>query len=150
MTYDAMAIIRSIMDGSAKGEPPPFSTHLGLDKTLITVRAEVGEIDMDWHIAPQLCLRDGFVQGGMINVVADIGQSFAFWSTSVEPESYSTTDFHTRFIRPIMAGSTIRLENRVINRSRRTGTIETRFVDLATGKFHALVSGGWVLASRAL
>jgi acyl-coenzyme A thioesterase PaaI-like protein len=150
MAYDVMAIIRSIMDGTAEGEPPPFSAHMGLDKTLITVRADVGEIDMDWHVAPELCHRDGFVQGGMINVVADVGQSFAFWSTSIEPESYSTTDFHTRFLRPIMAGNVIRLENRVINRSRRTGTIETRFVDPGTGKIHAVVSGGWVLANRSL
>lgn len=150
MTYDVMAIIRSIMEGTAEGGPPPFSIHMGLDKTLITVRAEVGEIDMDWHVAAELCHRDGMVQGGIINVVADSAQSFAFWSTSKEPESYSTTDFHTRFIRPIMAGSTIRLESRVVNRSRRTGTVETRFVDPATGKIHATVSGGWVLVNRDL
>jgi hypothetical protein len=28
--------------------------------------------------------------------------------------------------------------------------IQTRFVDPATGKIHALVSGGWVLANRNL
>jgi uncharacterized protein (TIGR00369 family) len=139
MAYDAMQIIQSIIDGTADGEPPPFNARLGLDKSLVFTHAEPGRIHAEWRVSSDLCHRDGFVQGGIIGVVADVAQSFAFWSTSQQNESYSTVDLHTRFIRPILADSTISLDSEVMNRSRRTAVIETRMTDKVTGKLCAIV-----------
>jgi uncharacterized protein (TIGR00369 family) len=150
MTYDVMPIIQSIIDGTAQGDPPPFSVRLGLDKSLVFTKAERGEIHAEWHVDPEFCHRDGFVQGGVTVVVADTAQSFTFWSTSQQEESYSTVDFHTRYVRPIMAGSCIDLVSTVLNRSRRTAIIETRMTDRATGKLCAVITGGWTVAARDL
>lgn len=150
MSYDVIPIIQSIIDGKAEGDPPPFSTRMGLDKSLVFTRATPGEVHAEWHVDAELCHRDGFVQGGITVVVADTAQSFAFWSTSQERESYSTVDLHTRFIRPIRAGAIIDLVSRVTNRSRRTAVIETRMTDRATGKLCAVITGGWTVAARDL
>lgn len=149
MSYDVIGHIQAIIDQpKGKGEPPPFAVHMGFSDSITYTRVAVGEFDLEWRIEPYLCHRDGFVQGGIVGVVTDMAQSFAFWSTSNAPETYSTTDLHIRFTRPIIAGTLMRVESRVLNRSKRTGVIESRVVNVETGKLHAVVTGGWVLMAR--
>ncbi len=123
---------------------------MGLDKSLIFTFAEPGRIHAELTVDADLCHRDGFVQGGITVVVADTAQSFAFWSTSQKDKSYSTVDFHTRYIRPIMAGSVISVTSDVINRSRRTAVIETRMMDKERSKLCAVITGGWTVTQRDL
>lgn len=148
MSYDVIAMIQAIIDGTSPGGPPPFARTMGLDQNLRFTEVSHGRFVMIWTIGADLAHFDGFVQGGIVNVVADTGQSMAFWSTSVEDESYSTADFSTRFFRPMKMGNSFRVESLVINRSRRLGIVETRFTGVDDGKLYAMVTGSWMLAKR--
>ncbi len=148
MAYDAIAMIQAIIDGETPPRPPPFVKTMGLDKGVRFTEVDRGRFVLIWTISEDLGHHDGFVQGGIVSVIADNGQSMAFWSTSTEPESYSTADLATRFFRPMQAGKSFRVESVVINRSRRLGVVETRFTGIDDGKLYALVTGSWMLTKR--
>jgi uncharacterized protein (TIGR00369 family) len=148
MDYDAIAAIQAMIDGKSPSRPPPFVKTMGLDKSVRFTEVSSGRFVLIWTIGEELGHHDGFVQGGIVSVIADNGQSMAFWSTSTEPETYSTADLSTRFFRPMAAGQSYRVESIVINRSRRLGVVETRFTGLDDGKLYALVTGSWMLTQR--
>jgi uncharacterized protein (TIGR00369 family) len=148
MAYDAIAMIQAMIDGTTPPRPPPFVRTMGLDKGVRFTEVSLGRFVLIWTIGEELGHHDGFVQGGIVSVVADNGQSMAFWSTSTEPETYSTADLSTRFFRPMATGKSYRVESIVINRSRRMGVIETRFVGVDDEKLYALVTGSWMLTKR--
>jgi acyl-coenzyme A thioesterase PaaI-like protein len=52
---------------------------------------------MAWTVEAHLTHSDGMVQGGVVNVIADTGQFFAYATSSTEPEMFSTAEFTTRF-----------------------------------------------------
>ena len=151
MTHDPIPVIQSIIDHPEVSDgAPPFTRRMGFDEYMRFTRVAVGEFDLEWTVEQELCHVDGFVQGGITVVVADVAQSFAFWSTSTTPEAYSTTDFHTRYLRPIRAGRVVGVESRVNNRSKRTAAIESRFINSETGKLLVIVTGGWLVVERNL
>jgi len=128
---------------------PPFVRGMNL-KGLLFKRVAVGEFDMEWTVDPHLTHYDGMVQGGIVNVIADTGQSFAYGSTSTEPDSFSTAEFTTRFLRPMKSGDVIDVLSKVINRSKRLGIVETKFINQETGKLCAIVTGSWMNVVRDL
>jgi uncharacterized protein (TIGR00369 family) len=148
MSYDAIAMIEAIIDGRIPPRPPPFAKTMALDHGTRFTEVSHGRFVLIWTISPELAHHDGFVQGGIVSVVADNGQSMAFWSTSTEPETYSTADLATRFFRPMKAGQSFSVESKVINRSRRLAVIETRFTGVDDKKLYALVTGSWMLTKR--
>ncbi len=148
MSYDVIATIQAIIDGTSPGQAPPFAQTMGLNMDMRFTEVSHGRFVLVWTIGKQLSHHDGFVQGGIVSVVADTGQSMAFWSTSTEAETYSTADLSTRFFRPMKVGESFRVESIVINRSRRMGVVETRFIGVDDGKIYALVTGSWMLAKR--
>ncbi len=147
---EAVTQIQALIDADADPEQaPPFVR--GMDLSGVVFKSvEVGHFVMEWTIDAHLTHFDGIVQGGVVNVVADTGQSFAFWSTSTGPEMYSTYEFTTRFLRPMKTGDVLEVSSEVVNRSRRVGVIETRFVNRDTGKLCAMVTGSWMLTDREL
>ena len=148
MEQDPIAIITSIIDGTVEGGgPPPYVEGMRLQGMVFT-GVEKGKFSLEWTPEMHHCQYDGIVQGGVVNVIADTGQSFAFWSTAEGTESYSTAEFSTRFFRPIKAGEKMIVDSVLLNRSRRLGVIETSFVHAETGKLHAKVTGSWMLAKR--
>jgi acyl-coenzyme A thioesterase PaaI-like protein len=149
MTPKVIEILQRMIDAPDPARAPPYVAGMGFADTVRFIHVEVGLFVLEWDVTMAVCHNDGIALGGVINVIADMGQPNAFWSTSTERESYSTADFHTRFYRPIKAGQTIRVENRVINRSKRIGVVESRFIG-PEGKLHATVSGSWMLTKRAL
>ena len=138
------ALIDSPGDAS---EAPPFVR--GMDLSGVVFKSVVVEkFELEWTVDAHLTHYNGIVQGGIVNVIADTGQSFAFWSTSTSPEAYSTAEFTTRFFRPIKTGDVLDVISTVINRSRRLCVIETRMVNRETGKLCALVTGSWMVVNR--
>ena len=103
---------------------------------------------MQWTIDPHLTHYDGMVQGGIVNVIADTGQSFAYATTSSTLQMFSTADFMTRFFRPMKTGDLIDVSSVVINRSRRLGVVESRFTAHDSGKLCAVVTGSWMVVNR--
>ena len=151
MEFDVIKKIQGMIDApDLSNGPNRLVRKMGLDKHLRFTRVAFGEFDLEWRVDPELCLGDDFVQGGVVGVVADMAQSFAFWSTSKGPESYSTSDLHIRFIRPITAGKVMLVASKVMNRSRRIAVIESSVTNVETGKLHAVVTGGWMVADRNL
>lgn len=126
---------------------PPFVQGMDLTGLRFT-RVSPGQFDMVWTIEAHLTHYDGMVQGGIVNVIADTGQSFAYSTTSKEMEAFSTADFVTRFIRPMKTGDVIEVNSEVVNRSRRLGIVETRFINQQTGKLCVTVTGSWMIVNR--
>ncbi|MEP2101638.1 MAG: PaaI family thioesterase [Parasphingorhabdus sp.] len=153
--FDPIANIQMMMDNAPVSdgqEPdmsmaPPFVRGMNLSGLKFT-RVSAGEFDMVWTIGQHLTHFDGMVQGGIVNVIADTGQSFAYSTTSQKPEAFSTADFATRFFRPMKAGEIIDVRSQVVNRSRRLGVVETRFINQQTEKLCALVVGSWMIVNR--
>ena len=147
---EALQNIQMMIDGPADpAEAPPFVRGMDLSGVSFT-KVAYGHFEMDWRVDAHLTHYDGIVQGGVVTVIADTGQSFAFYSTSLEPEAYSTSEFTTRFIRPIKVGDTIHVVNEVVNRSKRLCIIETRMYNRETGKICAMVTGTWMIVAREL
>lgn len=67
---------------------PPYVRGMGLFG-LVFKAVSYGRFDMEWTVAAHLTHFDGIVQGGIVNVIADTDQSFAFYSTATSDESYS-------------------------------------------------------------
>lgn len=130
-------------------QAPPFVRGMDLSGVVFKSVA-FGRFGLEWRVDAHLTHYDGIVQGGVINVVADTGQSFAFWSTSAGPESYSTSEFTTRFFRPIKTGDVLDVTSEVVNRSRRVCVIDTKMVNRETGKLCATVTGSWMIVNREL
>lgn len=155
--FDPVANIQAMIDMDTPmidGKPdmsmaPPFVRGMDLTGLKFT-RVSAGEFDMEWTIDAHLTHYDGVVQGGIVNVIADSGQSFAYATTSKQMEMFSTADFATRFFRPMKSGDVIDVKSHVVNRSRRLGIIETRFVNRETGKLCAVVTGSWMIVDRDL
>ncbi len=145
---EALRNIQQMIDGPANpDEAPPFVRGMDLSDVVFK-SVEFGRFELEWTVGAHLTHYDGIVQGGVINVIADTGQSFAFYSTSTEQETYSTSEFTTRFLRPIKADDVIVVSSEVINRSKRMCIIDTRLVNKATGKLCAMVTGSWMLVNR--
>ena len=146
-----IAMIQAMIDAPPGDleQAPPFVR--GMDLSGVVFKAvEYGRFDIEWTVAAHLTHFDGIVQGGIVNVIADTGQSFAFWTTSEEPETYSTAEFTTRFFRPMKTGDVIEVISKVINRSRRLCVIESEFLNTKTGKLCATVTGSWMVTAREL
>lgn len=142
--------IQAMIDGPPDlSQAPPYIRGMDLSGVVFKAVAS-GRFDMEWTVDAHLTHYDGIVQGGVVNVVADIGQSFAFWTTSTGPEAYSTSEFTTRFFRPIKTGDVLDVGSELINRSRRVCVLETRMVNKVTGKLCAIVTGSWMIVNREL
>nr|WP_070959143.1 PaaI family thioesterase [Hyphomonas sp. Mor2] len=147
-TVDPITHIQSMIDAKPDiSQAPPYVRGMDLSGLKFTAVAP-GRFEMEWTVGEHLTQYDGFVQGGVVNVIADSGQSFAFWTTAKEDEAYSTAEFTTRFFRPMKAGDEIKVVSEVINRSRRLGVIESRFENMETGKLCAVVTGTWMPTKR--
>jgi uncharacterized protein (TIGR00369 family) len=147
---EALRNIQQLIDGPADpAEAPPFVR--GMDLSGVVFKAvSFGRFELEWTVGAHLTHYDGIVQGGIVNVVADTGQSFAFYSTSVEQETYSTAEFTTRFFRPMRAGDIIEVVSKVLNRSRRMCVIETKMTNKESGKLCAAITGSWMVVDREL
>ena len=153
--YDPIASMQAMIDMEPPmkdGKPdmsmaPPFVRGMNLTGLKFT-GVSPGEFDMEWMIEDHLTHYDGVVQGGIINVIADTGQSFAYGTTSKRMEMFSTAEFTTRFLRPMKAGEMIDVKSHVVNRSRRIGIVETRFINRETGKICAMVTGSWMVVEN--
>jgi uncharacterized protein (TIGR00369 family) len=126
---------------------PPFAAHLQLRKGVRFEAIEEGRVVQTWTVAPHFTLPDGIIQGGLLGAVADMSQTMAIFTTLEAPETWPTLDFHFRFVRPIKVGDVVRIESKVLNKSRNNAVIETTFAS-ADGKLLASVTGGWTRAER--
>ena len=104
--------------------PPPVAELVGLD----VVSAENGEavfvLDVDErHENPM-----GFVQGGIICVLADAAMGFAFVTTLADGESFTTVEMKTNFLRPHASGR-LTATGRMLNRGRTLGLAEAHVRD---------------------
>lgn len=126
---------------------PPFAAHLKLRQGVRFEEIEEGRVVQTWTVAPHFTLPDGIIQGGLLGVIADMSQTMALFTTHEAFETWPTLDFHTRFVRPIKSGDAVRIESKVINKSKNNAVIETTFTS-ADGKLLACVTGGWTRAER--
>ena len=140
-----MDFVTSIRDG--KVPAPPFAAHLKLREGVRFEEIEEGRIVQTWTVAPHFTLPDGIIQGGLLCTVADMSQTFAIFTTLEAFETWPTLDFHVRFIRPIKVGEAVRVESKVVNKSKNGAVVETTFAS-AEGKLLGCVTGGWMKAER--
>jgi len=140
-----MDFVKSVRD--EKLPAPPFAAHLKLRQGVRFDEIEEGHIIQTWTVAPHFTLPDGIVQGGLLVTIADMSQTMAIFSTLEAFETWPTLDFHIRFVRPIRVGDAVRIESKVVNKSKNGAVIETTFAS-TDGKLLARVTGGWTRAER--
>jgi uncharacterized protein (TIGR00369 family) len=137
--------VNSVRD--EKVPPPPFVAHLNLHQGLRIDEVEEGHVVQTWTIEPHFAAPDSIVQGGLACTIADVSQSLAMLTTLDAYETWPTLDFHIRFVRPMRVGESVRVESKVVNKSRNGAVIETSFVS-GDRKLLAHVTGGWTRAER--
>jgi uncharacterized protein (TIGR00369 family) len=142
MTFSGLDFAKALQAGKPLGAPPPWVTHMRVIEENPIESVEEGRIVTNWTPGPHFTMQDGFVQGGLIGAMADGGQGLAVISTHKEFEVWVTVDLHIRFVRPIMGGTTVRLEHQVISKTKTTALAETTFT-LPEGKLAAKVTGSW-------
>jgi uncharacterized protein (TIGR00369 family) len=104
--------------------PPPVAELVGLEITSLGDGEAVFSMEVEErHENPM-----GFVQGGVICVLADAAMGFAFVSTLAEGESFTTVEMKTHFLRPFKAGRLL-ATGRMINRGRTLGLAEAHVRD---------------------
>jgi uncharacterized protein (TIGR00369 family) len=139
-----MDFVTAIKAGRSPYPPPAWMAHLGIAGTdaYVIETAAPGHVVSIWTPAAHFTAPDGFVLGGLITAVADGAQMLALMTLSQTPQNWVTTDFHTRFIRAIRAGETVRVGAQVINRGRSSAIVDARFT-LPEDKLAAIVTGAW-------
>ena len=104
--------------------PPPVAELVGLEIISYADGEAVMSLDVDErHENPM-----GFVQGGVICVLADGAMGFAFATTLADGESFTTVEMKTNFLRPFAAGRLV-ATGRVLNRGRTLGLTEAHVHD---------------------
>jgi uncharacterized protein (TIGR00369 family) len=142
-SFDGLAFVRAIQEGRGVAGAPPWAVALKVMDDNVIKSVETGRIVTTWTPGEQFTVLDGYVQGGLIGAMADGVQSLALMSTQTEFETWVTLDLHTRFARPIKAGTAIRVETVVLNKSRTGAVVESTFTFAADGRLAAKATGGW-------
>jgi uncharacterized protein (TIGR00369 family) len=104
--------------------PPPVAELVGLEVVSSTDGEVVMSLDVDERHGNPM----GFVQGGVICVLADGAMGFAFATTLAHDESFTTVEMKTNFLRPFATGRLL-ATGRVINRGRTLGLTEAHVRD---------------------
>lgn len=125
----------------------PFMGTLGLDQSLDLLDVGHGTTVFEWVAAPQLVSMDNIIQGGTLSVVADICQGQTYMSHLDAFHGFSTTDLEMRFLAPVRASETLRIESKVTTSTNRITLIHSAFVG-ADGGVRAAAQGGWRAVKR--
>ena len=104
--------------------PPPVAELVGLE----IVSSGDGETVFAMEVEERHENPMGFVQGGVICILADAAMGFAFVTTLADGESFTTVEMKTSFLRPFKAGRLI-ATGRLINRGRTLGLTEAHVRD---------------------
>lgn len=139
--------VRSVLAPGGHSRKLPFARTLGLSLSVNLVDVSWGEVTLEWDAAAGLNSMDGIIQGGILTVIADYAQGHCFSTTLEAPQGFSTVDFQTRYLRPVPSGQTYAITSRVLEKSRRTGLVETWF-RRQDGKPTTHVIGTWQLVDR--
>ncbi len=126
-----LEILQAMRDGTLP--VPPYTELIGmrgveLEKGRVVFELNVGE----FHYNPL-----GIAHGGVVSGLLDTVMGCALWSTLEGGMSYTTTDLHIHFVRPLTVESgVVRAEGKVVHAGRRSATSEGRAFD-ARGKLVA-------------
>ena len=104
--------------------PPPIAELVGLE----VVSSTDGEVVMSLAVDERHGNPMGFVQGGVICVLADGAMGFAFATTLADGDSFTTVEMKTNFLRPFTTGRLL-ATGRVLNRGRTLGLTEAHVRD---------------------
>ena len=104
--------------------PPLVAELVGLE----AVASGDGETVFSMEVGTRHENPMGFVQGGVICVLADAAMGFAFVSTLNEGESFTTVEMKVNFLRPFRAGRLL-ATGHLINRGRTLGLTEAHVRD---------------------
>ena len=104
--------------------PPPVAELVGLDIVSYGGGETVMSLDVDERHGNPM----GFVQGGIICVLADGAMGFAFATTLADGESFTTVEMKANFLRPFATGR-LTATGRVLNRGRTLGLTEVHVRD---------------------
>ncbi len=142
MTMSGLALAEAIRDRTFPTPLPPWVERMEVHKENLVDLVERGRVASIWTPGRQFTVPDGYVQGGLLAALADGGQALALLTTQEMIEPWVTIDLHIRFVRPIKAGETVRIESRVVSRTGASAIIETTFT-LVEERMAAIATGGW-------
>ncbi len=140
-----MGIWSDILDAdvAAKDAPPK---HIEVLRFPSLDGWEPGRVWARWRVEADFITPMGTLFGGYLAALADHIMASALFTELEDHELLSTTDLHTNFLRPIREG-VIRIEAKVVSRSRRVAYCEALFSD-ASGKLVARAGATQMILSR--
>ena len=142
MAFSGLDIAIAIKERRSPLPLPPWVEHMRVHEENPIQTVELGRITTLWTPGKQFTVPDGYVQGGLLTAIADGNQGLAITTTLDAWEAWVTLDLHTRFMRPIKAGSRVGIESRVLSKTKTSAVAESRFT-LEGDRLAAIVTGGW-------
>jgi uncharacterized protein (TIGR00369 family) len=103
----------------------PISQLIGLE---VVPEGEHGVAVVYLNVGARMHNPMGFVQGGVLSLLADAAMGIAFGRTLDEKHSFATIELKTNYIRPIKEGR-LRAVGTLIQRGLRVGFLECRVHD---------------------
>lgn len=118
-----LEVLRDIADGRLP--QPPMAVTVGFRITEVDDgRAVVEGTPGGWLANPM-----GGIHGGVALTLLDSATGCATGTTLAAGEGYATVDLTTHMVRPVVAGTPLRCEGRVLHRGRRLQTAYAEVVD---------------------
>jgi uncharacterized protein (TIGR00369 family) len=129
-----------------RGELPAPS--IGQTMGLTAVDVELGGITLearpdDRHLNPA-----GAVHGGFAATCLDGAAALALFSTLELNTAHSTVDLNVKYVRPLAAGQTYRVQGWVVERTRSLAICDAQVTDTA-GKLYAKATTTFIIRSEA-
>ena len=105
-----------------------------------------GWVRKSWHPKPGLLQQDGTVFGGYIAALFDQAFAFATMTVIQDDEAFRTSALNISFM-SLSRGETLRLEAKVVSRSRRLITLEAKLTGEA-GQIRSLATAQQITTNR--
>ncbi|MGE8500589.1 MAG: PaaI family thioesterase [Pseudomonas sp.] len=127
-----------------RGELP--SPSIGQTMGLSAVAVEPGRITLEARPDGRHLNPAGAVHGGFAATCLDGAAALALFSTLETSTAHSTVDLNVKYVRPLTAGETYRVEGWVVERTRSLAICDAQVVD-AAGKLFAKATTTFVIRS---
>ncbi|MEO1188767.1 MAG: PaaI family thioesterase [Pseudomonadota bacterium] len=105
-----------------------------------------GWISKSWAPKPELLQQDGTVFGGYIAALFDQAFAFATMTVIQDHEAFRTSSLNISFL-SLSRGETLKLEAKVVSRSRRLITLEAKLIGEA-GEIRSLATAQQITTKR--
>jgi uncharacterized protein (TIGR00369 family) len=103
----------------------PYSDTMDID----LIEVDTGRVIMIGRPSQRFLNPMGYVQGGWAAAILDAAMAHAVHTMLAAGNNYTTLEMKLNYVRPVLPGSVVRCEGKVVHMGRRTATSEGRLFD---------------------